>query len=92
MLTAVVFERYSQVAAKDHRRRWSVLIQLRVVGAVPRRIISDSFGGLIGKWQSRSCLIGGGDRRFRRRRILGVNSVQKLQQNDGQQQQKLPAH
>lgn len=90
MLTAVSLQRHSQVAAQDHRRRWSVLI-LRGVGAVLRSLISASFGGLIGERQSRSCRIGGGDGRIRRGGILGVNSVQTLEQNDGEQQQELSA-
>lgn len=91
MLTAAFLQQYSQVAAEDHRRRWSVLIKLRVVIALPIQIIFDVFGGLIGEREGRGSLAGGCGRRFRCRRVLGVNSVQTLEQNDSQQQQKLPA-
>lgn len=89
MLTAAFLQQYSQVAAEDHRRRWSVLIQLRVVIALPSQIIFNFFGGLISEREGRGSLASGCGRRFCCRRVLGVNSVQTLKQNDSQQQQKL---
>lgn len=91
MLTVVLLQQYSQVAAEDHRRRWSVFIQLRVVAALPRQVVFDLLGGLVGERESRGSLAGGCDRRVLRRRVLGVNSVQTLEQNDSQQQQNLSA-
>lgn len=91
MLTVVLLQQYSQVAAEDHRRRWSVFIQLRVAAVLPRQVVLDLLGGLIGERESRGSLAGGCDRRFLRRRVLGVNSVQTLKQNDSQKQQNLPA-
>lgn len=93
MLTAVLLAQDSQVAAEDHRRRWSVLVQLRVVAALLRQVVIDLFGGLIGgvgEREGRGSLAGGCDRRVLRRRVLGVSSVQTLKQNDRQQQQNLP--
>lgn len=91
MLTVVLLQQDSQVAAEDHRRRWSVFIQLCVVAALPRQVVFDLFGGLVGERESRGSLAGGCDRRFLRRGVLGVNSVQTLKQNDSQQQENLSA-